>query len=325
MKAWRVHEWGPPESMVLDDIPIGPPGPGEVVIRHKAAGLNFFDALQIAGQYQVKPAFPFTPGAEASGIVESTGPGFSRVKPGDRVVALLFGGGFADHSVVNANNVYRIPDKMPFEEAAGLILVYHTAWFALRTRALLQEGEWLLVHAGASGVGMAAIQLGKAWGARIIATASSDEKRAFCREQGADYALDYSKPSWVDDVKQITNGDGADVIFDPVGGDIFDLSTKCVAAEGRILIVGFAGGSIPTVALNRVLLKDISVVGVHWGPYAAANPGYLDLVQSDLEELYLTGKIRPVIGAMCRLAEIPSALERMTARGLIGKSIAIIE
>jgi NADPH2:quinone reductase len=296
-----------------------------VRIRHRAAALNFFDILEIAGKYQVKPPFPFVPGAEAAGVVEAVGDDVRRVRPGDRVCALLFGGGYGEASVIGEEFVFRIPDAMSFEDAATLILVYHTSYFALRTRATLEAGEWLLVHAGASGTGMAAIQLGKAFGARVIATASSEAKLEFCGAQGADHVLNYTGAAWVDEVKRLTGGRGADVIYDPVGGDVFELSTRCIAPEGRLLVVGFAGGRIPTLAMNRVLLKDISIVGVHWGPFAKTNAGYMDLTQAALEEMYRAGKIRPGIGKRIRLEEIPQTLREVSERKLIGKAVVLFD
>jgi NADPH:quinone reductase-like Zn-dependent oxidoreductase len=205
-------------------------------------------------------------------------------------------------------------------EAASMPVVYHTSWFALTHRAALQPGEWLLVHAGASGVGMAAIQLGAALGARVIATAGSAAKLDFCRAQGAIHALDYSNPEWVEHVKQITGG-GANVIYDPVGADIFDLSTRCIASEGRLLVIGFAGGRIPTLAANRVLLKNISIVGVLWGGYVANRPDYLAATQKKLVELFQEGRIRPVVGPTYTLPEIPAALRDLAGRRILGKAV----
>ena len=206
-------------------------------------------------------------------------------------------------------------------EAASLPIVYHTSLFALGKRGQLASGEWLLVHAGASGVGMAAIQIGKAMGARVIATAASDEKLTFCRDLGADCVASYQDSSWVEKVREWTEWRGADVIYDPVGGDIFDLSTKCIAPEGRILVVGFASGRIPSVAANRVLLKDISVVGVLWGPYMDRNPDQLPLAHQQLIQMYESGGIRPVIWKSFPLAEAPAVLKTISARSIAGKAI----
>src|SRR5262249_20120969 len=211
---------------------------------------------------------------------------------GDRVLAMVMQGAFAEFAIAPADRVFRIPEAMDFPEAAATPVVYHTSYFALKKRAILQSGEWLLVHAGASGVGMSAIQIGKALGARVIATAGSAAKLEFGRLQGAEYAIDYTAASWVDRVKEITAGRGADVIYDPVGGDIFDLSTKCIAPEGRLLVIGFAGGRIPSIQANRILLKNISIVGVFWGQYVRENPGFLVETQDALDAMFRVGQIR---------------------------------
>ncbi len=321
MKAWCVHAYGEPETMPLDDIPPPDPGPNQVRIRNHAAGLNFFDILQVQGKYQVKPPFPFTPGAEVSGIVDAVGPGVTAFAPGDRVLSLTEGGGFAEYTIGRLPRTFRMPDGMGFSEAAALPLVYHTSYFALRERAALRSGEWLLVHAGASGVGVSAIQLGRAMGARVIATAGGSEKVAFAKAQGAEHGLDYSDAGWVDQVKQLTGGRGADVIYDPVGGDVFDLSTKCIASGGRLLVIGFASGRIPTIAANRILLKNISIVGALWGGYAQAHPEYFDIAQKAISALYGEGKIRPPRPVEYPLAAAPAALRDLANRKILGKAV----
>jgi NADPH2:quinone reductase len=317
MKAWQVLAWGEPEQMTLANVPVPEPAAGEIRIANRASALNFFDILQIQGKYQIKPPFPFTPGAEVSGVVDALGVGVTGLAVGDRVLAMPMGGAFAEYSVATVARVFRMPDEMDFPEAAAMPIVYHTSYYALTKRAALQNGEWLLVHAGASGVGMAAIQIGKALGARIIATAGSDAKLDFCRSQGAECTVDYRDPSWVDRVKERTNGRGADVIYDPVGGDIFDLSTKCIAPEGRLLVVGFAGGRIPSIQANRILLKDISIVGVHWGAYVREHPEYPGEAQQTLEAM----RVRPVVGKRYRLEEAPAALRDLAERRIIGKAV----
>ena len=321
MQAWQVQHYGEPEEMTLDEVDKPSPGEGEVLIRNHAAGLNFFDILQAQGKYQSKPSFPFTIGGEVAGTIEAAGPGVSRWSPGERVLCLTQGGGgYAEYSLGKAARTFPIPEGMAFEEAAAFPVVYQTSLFALRNRGQLQQGEWLLVHAGASGVGMAAIQIGKAFGARIIATAGSEKKLSFCREQGADHAINYRDETWADQVKQIS-GKGADVIYDPVGGDVFDLSTKCIAPDGRLLVVGFASGRIPSVAANRVLLKNISIVGVFWGRHAEENRGYLSETHEDLAKLYREGKINPVVSAKYPLAEAPAALRALADRKVAGKAV----
>jgi NADPH:quinone reductase-like Zn-dependent oxidoreductase len=321
MKAWRVHGWGEPETMTLDDVVEREPGDGEVRIRNHAAALNFFDILQVQGKYQVKPPFPFTPGAEVSGVVDAVGWGVDNVVAGDRVIGLTSGGAFAEYSYAKKESVFRMPAEMRFEEAAAMPIVYQTSHFALTHRCQLRAGEWLLVHAGASGVGMSAIQIGKTLGARVIATAGSEAKLAFARDQGADFAIDYSEAGWVDRVKEITGGLGADTIYDPVGGDVFDLSTKCVAAEGRILIVGFAAGRIPSIALNRVLLKNISLVGVLWGAYVLLHPSYPAEAHAALMKMYASGQIRPSVTTSYPFADAPVGLRALANRQVMGKAV----
>jgi NADPH:quinone reductase len=321
MKAWRVHAWGEPESMSFEDVALPEPGAGQVRIRNHAAALNFFDILQVQGKYQIKPPFPFTPGAEVAGIIDAVGPDITQFKAGDRVLSLTHGGAFAEQSLSRADSTFPIPAGMDFPEAAAFPVVYHTSYFALRERSALEPGEWLLVHAGASGVGVTAIQLGRAFGARVIATAGGPEKLAFAKAQGAEHAIDYSDASWVDQVKQLTGDRGADVIYDPVGGDVFDLSTKCIASGGRLLVIGFASGRIPTIAANRILLKNMSVVGALWGGHVKAHPEYSGLAQQALAELYAKGAIKPPKPVEYPLAEAPAALRDLANRQVLWKAV----
>jgi NADPH2:quinone reductase len=321
MKAYRVHAWGEPETMTLDEVDLAEPAAGQVRIRNHAAALNFFDILQVQGKYQMKPPFPFTPGAEVAGVVDQVGAGVAAVKVGDRVMAIPRGGAFAEYAFAPASSVFAMPEGMSFEEAASMPIVYQTSYFAMTHRYQLQKGEWLLVHAGASGVGTSAIQIGKALGARVIATAGSEAKRTFAREQGADHTIDYGDAGWVDQVKEITGGHGADTIYDPVGGDIFDQSTKCVAAEGRILIIGFAAGRIPTIALNRVLLKNISIVGVLWGGYVMSHPEYEAKTHQALMKMYAAGQIRPSVNAVYPFLEAARGLRDLADRKVTGKAV----
>lgn len=320
MKAWQVDGWGEPESMVLREVAPPEPGPTQVRIRTRAASLNFFDILQIQGKYQDRPPFPFTPGAEAAGIVDQVGAEVRQFSPGDPVMAFTWGGGMAECALAAAAWTFRIPAGMDFREAAALPIVYHTSWYALRRRAKLLAGEWLLVHAGASGVGMSAIQIGKALGARVIATAGSRAKLDFALAQGAAHAIDYREPKWVDQVKELTGG-GADVVYDPVGGDVFELSTRCIAPEGRLLVIGFAAGRIPEIAANRILLKNMSVVGIFWGQHARRNPEFVAETQEELSAMYTAGRIRPVVGRTYRLEDAPRALRELAERQVAGKAV----
>ncbi|HZT28998.1 MAG TPA: NADPH:quinone oxidoreductase family protein [Bryobacteraceae bacterium] len=311
--------------MTLADVPVPEPRTGQVRIRNRAAGLNFFDILQIQGKYQVKPAFPFTPGAEVAGVVDAAGPGVERFAVGDQVLAFTHNGGLAEYSIAESERTFHLFPGMDFPEGAALPVVYHTSHFGLHRRANLGFREWLLVHAGASGVGYSAIQIGKAQGARVIATAGSPRKLEFCQAQGADHVLNYRDSGWVERVKEITAGRGADVIYDPVGGEVFELSTRCIAPEGRLLVIGFASGRIPSVAANRVLLKNIAVVGVHWGQYVNDHPKYLGETHEVLAAMYLGEQIRPVVSAKYPLECAPGALRDLAERRIIGKAVLVME
>ncbi len=328
MKAWVVRQLGGPESLKLEEIAPGEPADGMVRIRVRAAAINFPDALMVAGLYQVKPELPFVPGVEVSGEVVSAPPA-SGFKPGDRVMALLDSaglthGGYSEIADAAPQSIMRMPDKMSFEDGAGFTLVFQTGWFGLHRRAHLQAGETLLVHAGAGGVGSAAIQLGKAAGARVIATAGSDEKVEVCLRLGADHAVNYKTHDFVEEVKRFTDGRGADVVFDPVGGDVYDRSTKCIAFEGRIVIVGFTSGRIPQAAVNHVLIKNYSVVGLHWGLYSKRAPELIPPVSRALLDLYDSGTIKPHISVRLPLAEAPRALATVAEGKSTGKVILTV-
>jgi NADPH2:quinone reductase len=324
MKALRVHELGEPEQvMVLEDRPEPDVRPGDVRLRVHAASLNFPDVLLCRGEYQVKPPLPFTPGAEVAGVVEELGEGVEGVRVGDRVLAIpnFGGGGFAESTTASAAGVFPIPDSMPFAAGAALHVVYQTGHLALHRRAHLQAGETLLVHAGAGGVGSAAIQLGLAAGARVVATAGGPEKVKVLQKLGADLALDYREHDFVDAVKEFTDGRGADVVYDPVGGDTYDRSTKCIAFEGRILIIGFTGGRFAEARTNHVLIKNYAVVGVHWGMYNMMNPALVRSTHDELVRLFEAGKIDPLISERVGLAEVPAALARLGSRATYGKIV----
>ena len=328
MKAWVVRQLGGPESLNLEEIAPGEPAEGMVRIRVRAAAINFPDALMVAGLYQSKPELPFVPGVEVSGEVVSSPPG-AGFKAGDRVMALvdnagLTRGGYSEIADAAAQSVRQMPDKMSFEEGAGFTLIFQTGWFGLHRRANLKAGETLLVHAGAGGVGSAAIQLGKAAGATVIATAGSDEKVEVCRRLGADHAVNYKTEDFVEEVKRVTGGRGADVVIDPVGGDVYDRSTKCIAFEGRIVLVGFTSGRIPQAATNHVLIKNYSVVGLHWGLYAKRAPELIAPAARALLDLYESGKIKPHISARIPLSEAPRALAMVAEGKSTGKVILTV-
>jgi NADPH:quinone reductase len=328
VKAWVVRELGGPECLRLEEVNSSEPADGMVRIKVHAAAINFPDVLMVAGLYQVKPELPFVPGVEVSGEV-ITAPATSGFKSGDRVMALLDSvgltrGGFAEIADAAPASVTRMPDKMTFEEGAGFTLIFQTGWFGLHRRANLKAGETLLVHAGAGGVGSAAIQLGKAAGATVIATAGSDEKVEVCRKLGADHAVNYKTGDFVEEVKKVTEGRGADVVFDPVGGDIYDRSTKCIAFEGRIVVVGFTSGRIPQAAANHVLIKNYSVVGLHWGLYNKRAPELIPPATRALLNLYEEGKIKPHISARLSLSQAPRALALVAEGKSTGKVILTV-
>lgn len=323
MKAMVATEWCEPSDMKYLEVPDPQPGPGEVLVETRAIGCNFPDILIVQGKYQVKPPLPFSPGHEVGGVVRQVGPGVTRARPGQRVIAMLGWGGFAELALAPAAGVFPIPDAMSFEEAAAFGLVYQTSYCALEHRAALRPDEWLLVHGAAGGVGLAAVQLGKAMGARVIATAGAEAKLEIARQSGADVLINYRSEDWVERVKVTTDGEGADVIYDPVGGDVFDGSTRCLALEGRLLVIGFAGGRIPSIAANRILLKNISVVGVHWGLYQRRGSPLVDRWMDALFALYTKGAIRPVIYRTYRLPEAAKALAALAARESYGKVVLI--
>ncbi|MFC4801363.1 NADPH:quinone oxidoreductase family protein [Neobacillus sp. GCM10023253] len=325
MRSWIVNELGDPKDVLnLEEKSVPALEEGKVLIQVEASSLNFFDILLCQGKYQEKPPTPFTPGAEISGIIREVGEG-SRFKVGQRVIATppLPNGGLSEWVSVPENSVYVISEKMSPSEAASMFITYQTSYYALYHRANLQKGEVLLVHAGAGGVGSAAIQLGKARGAKIIATAGGPEKVQLCKELGADIAIDYLTEDFVDFVKKETSGRGADVIYDPVGGDVFDRSRKCIAFDGRLLVIGFAGGRIPEAPANHALIKNYSIVGVHWGLFRRLYPEKAVEIHEDLMKLYDQGLIKPLIYREFDFTDVPSALEVLGDRQTYGKLVAL--
>jgi NADPH2:quinone reductase len=324
MQTWRQHQLGEPtDVLVLEDIPSPDPGPRQVLIDVTACALNFPDILYCRGQYQERPELPFAPGLEAAGVVRAVGDGVDAFVPGQRVTAMLTKpwGGLAEQAVASVNSTFAVPDTMGDAEAAALPVIYQTGWFGLMHRAQLQPGETLLVHAGAGGVGSAAIQLGLAAEATVIATAGGPEKVAVCQELGAHHAIDYNTEDFVERVQELTNGRGADVIYDPVGGDVFDRSRKVIAWEGRLVVIGFTSGRIPQVPANHVLLKNYSVVGVHWGAYNVRNPALVQHCHDELVALHADGIIAPLIQRLVPFEEAPAAIESVATRGSVGKLV----
>lgn len=322
MQAWRVHELGEPEQvMVLEEVDAPAAGQGETVVRVAAAGLNFPDLLVCRGEYQERPPLPFTPGLEVAGRVVG-GP-----RDGERVAAIaaLPAGGLAELVVVADADIYEVPPQMPDAKAAVLLGTYLTSHVGLHRRAGLRAGETVLVHAGAGGVGSAAIQLAKAANAQVIATAGGPRKTAVCRDLGADVVVDYDAKDFVEVVKQVTGGRGADVVYDPVGGDVFDRSRRCVAFEGRIVVVGFAGGRIAEAPTNHALVKNYSVVGLHLGLYRTRDPQVLREAYAELVRLWGRGLVDPFVGSERSMHDVPAALRSLGDRGTTGKVVIRVD
>lgn len=323
MRSWKVTELGEPRDVLqLQDSVRPSVEAGKLLIEVEAASLNFFDILLCQGKYQEKPSIPFTPGAEVCGIIRKAGEG-CKLQEGQRVIATpgMPEGGLSEWVSVPENSVYVISDSVSASEAAGMFITYQTSFYALYHRGNLQKGEVLLVHAGAGGVGSAAIQLGKAIGAKVIATAGGPEKVQLCKDLGADIAIDYIADDFVKIVKEETAGRGADVIYDPVGGDVFDRSRKCIAFDGRILVIGFAGGRISDAPVNHALIKNYSIVGVHWGLFRNLNPEKVTKIHESLMSLYEQEKIRPLVYKEYNFEDVPSALEILADRKTYGKLI----
>lgn len=321
MKAVLCRRFGLPEDLTIEDIPSPVVGPGEVKIAVKAAGLNFPDVLMVQGLYQLKPTFPFSPGLEIAGDVLEVGEGVDHVAVGQRVMGIVNYGGFAEEVLVPAGMVIPMPDNMPYEHGAIFPIVYGTSHIALSHRAQLQAGETLLVLGAAGGVGLTAVELGKLMGATVIACASTREKLALAEQYQADHLINYIKEDLRDAVKDATNGHYADVIYDPVGGALFDEAIRCVAWEGRYLVIGFASGRIPELPTNRVLLKNSSLVGMFWGAYAVNDPAVMARSLDILLGWYAEGRLVPHISATYPLEQAAVALTAMMNRQTMGKMV----
>jgi NADPH2:quinone reductase len=324
MKALRCHEWGGPEVLAVEEIESRRPGPGEVRIQVEASAVNFTDTLIVAGKYQFKPGLPHIPGHELAGIVLEVGDGVTEIAAGDRVMASARqGGGFAEEYVARADKVLRIPDNMSFAAGGGFIIGYGTAYFALKHRGVLRPGETLLVNGAAGGVGLAAIQVGKALGARVIACASTPDKIALASAYGADCCINYVSESVHDKALVFTDGKGVDVVFDPVGGDAFMQGLRVVGWHARMLIVGFASGSWQQIPANIVLVKNIAVMSSLWGGEMERDPQFARTVLTEALALYRDGKLKPLPGKNYALKDAAAALNDMMNRSVLGKSIVL--
>ncbi|MBX8551343.1 NADPH:quinone oxidoreductase family protein [Pseudomonas cichorii] len=324
MKALLCKAFGTADTLVLENVDSPVIKKNEILLDVQAAGVNFPDTLIIEGKYQFKPPFPFSPGGEAAGIISQVGEKITHLKPGDRVMALTGWGSFAEQVAVPGYNVLPIPESMDFTTAAAFSMTYGTSMHALKQRANLQPGETLLVLGASGGVGLAAVEIGKALGARVIAAASSAEKLEVARNAGADELINYSETSLKDEVKRMTAGNGVDVIYDPVGGDLFDQAVRTLAWNGRLLVVGFASGRIPELPVNLALLKGASVVGVFWGSFAQRQPQDNAANFKQLFGWYAEGKLKPLVSQVYPLERGAEAIEVLGKRSAVGKVVVAI-
>ncbi len=323
MKAIVCRAYGPPESLAFEDTPSPTPGPGEVVVRMRAASVNFPDVLIIQNKYQVKPPLPFTPGAEMAGVVKAVGEGVATVRPGDRVLANTTFGASAEEVLTAANRVVPIPDGMDFTTAAAFILTYGTSDHALSDRGRLRSGETLLVLGAAGGVGVAAIEIGRALGARVIACASTDAKLAVCREHGADEVVNYRTEDLRERIRALTDGRGIDVVYDAVGGHFTEPALRSLAWRGRLLVVGFAAGDIPRIPMNLPLLKGCDIVGVFYGEFGRKEPERLAARIEQLGTWYAEGRLRPHVSAVLPLSRTADAINLLASRQATGKVVVV--
>lgn len=332
MKAMLSKEVGGPETLVLEELPDPSPGKKQVRIRVHAAGVNFPDTLIIRDMYQMKPPRPFAPGGEIAGVIDAVGEGVDGLKIGDRVLGMSGFGGFATHVVIDAMKVIKIPDDMPYDEAACFVLTYGTSHHALKDRAGIKEGDSLLILGAAGGVGVAAIELGKAAGAKVIAAVSSEEKAQFCRDLGADETIIYSRDmsdravqkEFSNEIKKLSGGEGVDIVYDAVGGDYAEPAVRALAWKGRFLVVGFPAG-IPKIPLNLTLLKGCQIVGVFWGAHTMREPAHHAENMGDLFRLYAQGKIKPRVSASYPLEKAGDALQLLSDRKVLGKVVVTMD
>ena len=324
MKAVLCHAFGSPDDLRLEEIVSPPVSAGEVRIRVRACGVNFPDILLVQGLYQLQPPFPFSPGLEVAGDVIEVGAGVEAPRVGDRVIGTMMYGGFAEEVVTPAALTLPMPAVMSYEHGAGFPLVYGTAHVGLAHRAQLQAGEILLVLGAAGGVGLAAVELGRKLGARVIAAASTPEKLALAHAYGADQTINYTSENLRDRIKDLTSGAGADVVFDPVGGDLFDQAVRRIAWEGRYLVIGFASGRIPSLPANIALLKNASLVGLFWGAYLQRDPAVIRDSFAQLMQWYAAGALKPHIHETFPLDEAPAALRALMERRALGKIVLTV-
>src|ERR1035437_7616513 len=322
VKAWRVSELGEPRHVMhLEEGPVPQPQAGQLLVRVLGAAANFPDVLMCRGLYQVKPPLPFTPGVELCGEVAALGPGTTGFAVGDRVIgsSVLPAGGFAELALMDTATTFPAPGGLDDAEASAFYIGYQTGWFGLHRRAHLRPGETLLVHAAAGGVGSAAVQLGKAAGARVLGVAGGPKTLEVARALGADVIVDRHTDDFVEVVKDVTGGRGADVVYDPVGGDAYQRSTKCIAFEGRMLVVGFAGGQIQSAGLNHALVKNYSIVGLHWGLSTAKEPALVRLCHDELCKLVADGVARPLVSERLALEAVADGLARLADGTTVGR------
>lgn len=325
MRAVMCKAYGPPEALVVEEVEPPMPGPGQVVVTVRACGVNFPDALIVRGLYQFKPPLPFSPGSEVAGVVKEVGAGVESFKPGDRVMAFGACGGFAEEMLAEAGAVVPMPASMDFVTAASIAMTYGTSLHALKDRAHLGQGETLLVLGAAGGIGLAAVELGKALGARVIAAASTDEKLAVCREHGADAVINYRNEDLKERINQLTGRRGVDVVVDPVGGALSETALRGMAWGGRFLVIGFTAGDIPRIPLNLPLLKGCAIVGVFWGSFAARYPRQN---QDNLRQVlgwFEEGRLRSRISARYPLERAADALDELLQRKVTGKAVLVVQ
>ncbi len=323
MHAWICHNPVGTDALQWEEVPTPAPGAGQALVAVKASSLNFPDILICQNKYQFKPTPPFVPGSEYAGVVDAVGDGVTNVKPGDRVMVIGGTGGFGTHAVVPAEKLVPMPPTMSFEHGAAFLMTYGTTQHALLDRGQLKAGETVLVLGAAGGVGTAAVQIAKAAGARVIAAASTDAKCALCKEIGADETINYSSGNIRDALKALTGGKGPDVVYDPVGGDLAEPVFRSIAWRGRYLVVGFAGGGIPSLPLNLSLLKGAAIVGVFWGDFVRREPANFQRDLQQLAQWYAEGKVTPVMAQVLPLSELHAAYARMNARQVVGKLVLL--